>query len=238
MNLNGIFGVPQTFGGSYSSSAFEENKVMFMLCSSGGLGYNTAKWTNRFRVAHLPYYKEGNVVRKYVISQGANLAMTDIGACDDAFKFMVELTTGQHQLDWCLKTGYYPASASVAQSQEYQNFLNEDTIAAQAGNAASAYQDKNGNPSGTKVAYREGSKVNEDYYMPTGSHFSDDGVDWVKFVDDAFIQSSDVRTEIKRIFNNAFSLTKEEAQSDSKYQKLLDDVCNTLQSKSNLVVER
>lgn len=244
LNIKGIFGVPQTFDASYSSEAFSANQVMFMCCSSGGLSYNCSEWRNRFRVAHLPYYKGvengETVVRKYVISQGANLAMTDKGSCDDVFKFIVKLTTGEYQLDWCLKTGYYPASKTVANSPAYQEFLYEDQKTGD-GYPQKAYLDDMGNPAGTRVSYREGSRVNEEYYMPPQngktSHFNDDGEPWHKFVDDAFVHSSDIRLAVKSIFVNAFALNEADSKENSSYQSLLDDVCKQFNSDSNIIVE-
>lgn len=217
LNNKLIFGDASRFGsGGYCSKAFEANKVMFMVCSSGGLSYNTAEWRNRFSVAPLPYYYDAatNTTRKYVISQGANIALTkQSGDKQKAFEFIAALTTGEHQLDWCLSTGYYPACKGVAESQRYQDFLYADTIEAAKGTPEVAYQ-VDGKPSGLKVAYREGARVNKEQYM-------DATKGWVKFVDDAFVGSSTIRKEVKDIFPTVFGFSAEDAVNDTKIAGVL-----------------
>ena len=185
LNKDHIFGVPKEFQQSYSSKAFELNQVMFMLCSSGGLSYNTAKWTNRFRVAPLPYNAALGNDGKYVISQGANITLTDRNQADPdksqkAFNAMVAMTTGSLQAEWCLNTGYYPCSKSATDDPAYQAFL-----------ASTDYTFP------TTVAYREGANINQKEYMDTNKG-------WHKFVDPAFIGSSDIRTLVKTVFESTF----------------------------------
>jgi len=190
LNKNHIFGTPVQLGGSYSSDAFAQAKVMFMICSSGGLSYNTAKWTHRFRVAPVPYF---NASRKQVISQGANICMTDQGNFEESVAAIKALTTGKFQTAWCLETGYYPCSKSATNSAEYQAFMNEDKTLP----AAQAYA------SPTRVAYREGSKLNNDVYMNASQG-------WTKFVDPAFKCSSELRTVIKGVLDQVFSIENPE----------------------------
>jgi ABC-type glycerol-3-phosphate transport system substrate-binding protein len=149
---------------------------MFMVCSSGGLGYNTGTWENRFRVAPIPYKSAD---KKYVISQGANICMTKAGDADSNFKVIKALTTGKYQTRWAIETGYFPASNSAADTSEYQAFLND-----------TSYADKD------HVAYREGARVNELEYRAKG---------WNRFVDDAFIGSAKVRTQVGYILANVFA---------------------------------
>jgi len=207
MNIAKVFGVPGMFGASYSSKAFEANKVMFMLCSSGGLSYNTTNWNQRFRVAPLPYNADKTNC-KYVISQGADLAVMMQGDADTKQKAVnaaLELTRGDLQAKWCVATGYYPASKSAANSSIYQSFLNDKSY-----------------DNATKVAYREGSNINQSYYMNSAEG-------WKKFVDDAFIGSAEIRTKIKNIFGTIFEkVGSGDVENDSKYISEVDTIYATI----------
>lgn len=235
LNKQHIFGVPKEFQQSYSSKAFENNQVMFMLCSSGGLSYNTAKWTNRFRVSPLPYYDDGVTQRKYVISQGANITLTDETAdFEQAFAAMVAMTTGELQAEWCLQTGYYPCSNSATKTDKYQEFLTEATPG---GKGFNKYMQEKGcseqealehaYEKPTRVAYREGSNVNETEYMPEANK-------WNKFVDAAFIGSSQVRMLVKSIFESVFGKctleSSDKEYSDILYKVVTDDSLNNYQT--------
>ncbi len=214
LNKQHIFGVPKEFQQSYSSKAFELNQVMFMLCSSGGLSYNTAKWTNRFRVKPLPYNAALGNDGKYVISQGADITLTDRNQgnpdlSQKAFDAMVAMTTGSLQAEWCLNTGYYPCSESATNDPAYQAFL---------------HAADNGDPEAykfpTTVAYREGANVNQNEYM-----VAEKG--WHKFVDPAFIGSSDIRTLIKSVFESVFiNISAADVENTSKYEAVLSGIVN------------
>lgn len=242
LNKQRIFGVPKEFNTSYSSTAFENNQVMFMLCSSGGLSYNTAKWENRFRVRPLPYYSQDGVDRKYVISQGANITLTDATTdFTESFEVMVAMTTGDLQATWCLQTGYYPCSKSATNTDKYQEFLTE---AVPGGKGFNKYMEETGcteqealehaYSQPTRVAYREGSNINETYYMPEENN-------WNKFVDAAFSGSSVIRTVIKKVFEKVFVATPADA-ADSVYEQILkeaveDPDIKTRRSNINIVTD-
>jgi len=182
LNKQKIFGIPKNLGGSYSSEAFALCKCMFMICSSGGLSYNTANWRHRFRVAPIPY-KYADM--KTVISQGANICMTNKKNYTNASKVIKAITTSEFQAQWCLETGYYPCSKSAVNTDAYQNFLKETTYFPDA--------------SATRIAYREGSKLNSDHYMSETEG-------WVKFVDPAFKGSSVLRQTVKGVLESVFSI--------------------------------
>lgn len=223
MNTDKVFGVPATFGASYSSDAFAANKVMFMLCSSGGLSYNTDSWNQRFRVAPIPYYDDGTTQRKFVISQGANIALSNQGgdeAIQKGFDIMVELTRGENQAKWCLNTGYYPCSKSATNNESYQEFLKDKSY-----------------ENATIVAYREGSNINQNYYMNKDAK-------WTKFVDPAFSSSSKVRTQVKTIFEEVFqnvvldpSTYEPTAAASKTYQGILDLVCSEFKDDTSVIVD-
>ena len=216
-----MFGVPAELGNNYSSEAFANNKVMFMVCSSGGLSYNNTEgaWNRRFRIAPIPY-KDGS--HKYVISQGANICMTDKGDPAKNFEIMRALTSGDFQAEWCLQTGYYPCSKSATNNPKYQAFLAEEKYPESATGAVSA----------TRVAYREGSQVNSNYYM-------NEALNWVKFVDPAFVGSSEIRTAVKPIFRNVFSdIDLANIDNTSLYEQKITGVINsTIRDSVTIVVD-
>jgi len=228
LNKQHIFGVPKEFQQSYSSKAFELNQVMFMLCSSGGLSYNTAKWTNRFRVAPLPYNADLGNDGKYVISQGADITLTDKSPdkYEKSFDAMVAMTTGSLQAEWCLQTGYYPCSKSATNDAAYQSFLKEATD-----EGIQKYMDDNPGTTReqalahaysvpTRVAYREGSNVNESEYMVSSKG-------WHKFVDAAFIGSSDIRSLVKTVFESVFiNILAADIDNTAKYESVLAGIVN------------
>ena len=179
-----IFATPTFFGGNYASEAFGENKVLFTVCSTGGLSYNLNE-EQRFRVAPIPYT---DAEHKYVISQGANMTIFDRNniensekynwdqTCDLAFDTVVKMTTGDYQAKWATLTGYYPASKSASQSQIYQDFIN----------GTPDYSDQ------LATAYREGAQLNEREYMKAENN-------WTKFVDPGFDGSATIRDKADKI---------------------------------------
>lgn len=234
-----IFNTPKA--GSFSSDAFATGSVMFMVCSSGGLSYNTKTPSYRFKIAPIPYYDDGVNARKIVISQGANICMTDAHAnrADSNWEVIKNLTTGEYQTEWCLKTGYYPCSKSAAESQEYQDFLTEAEPAkiqefADAHGMTYEEREKEVYATQAKVAYREGSQVNSNVYMN-----KDTG--WTKFVDDAFIGSAEIREVVKNALMYTFNSTAIEANPDDRdayytdvIKKLVED--NSIKFSKNINV--
>jgi len=194
-----IFGLPGHLGSSYASSAFENCKVMFMICSSGGLSYNTAKWNHRFRVAPIPYYAGEYGTNKYVISQGANICLTNKEGSEDAFKVLKALTSSEFQTEWCLKTGYFPASKTAANSQAYTDFINSTDYSA----------------GGTAVAFREGAAVNKNIYTKESEG-------WHKFVDPAFEGSAILRESLSGVLKTACE--KETTASDADFRSILNAI--------------
>ena len=224
-----IFNTPKS--GNFSSDAFADGSVMFMVCSSGGLSYNTKNPTYRFKIAPIPYYSEGGTSRKLVISQGANICMTDAHSkrYDANVKVLEKLTTAEYQTEWCLKTGYYPCSKSAAESQKYQDFLHEADPAkiqeyADAHQMSYADREKEVYATQAKVAYREGSQVNSNYYMNSSTG-------WTKFVDEAFIGSAEIRLVVADAFKYVFNSDAITANPDDRsayytdvIEKLVTDV--------------
>ena len=193
-----LFATPGHLGGSYASSAFENCKVMFMVCSSGGLSYNTTNWKHRFRVVPIPYFDDGANARKYVISQGANICLTDREeGKDNAVQVLKKLSSSEFQTEWCLETGYFPSSKSVANSQAYQTFLNSTSY-----------------DSGSAVAFREGARINSNIYLKSSEN-------WVKFVDPAFEGSAILRETLATFIKKACDVTD---PTPAKYEAIVDSI--------------
>ena len=139
--------------------------------------------------------------------------MTDRGNFEDSVKVIKALTTGEFQTDWCLQTGYYPCSKSALESAAYQAFINEDQGLDTDEKKQAAYS------SPTRVAYREGSRLNAEEYMG-----ADKG--WVKFVDPAFKGSSEIRSVVKGVLDSVFAITVENVEVDSQYVAKLNELEN------------
>ena len=208
-----IFGTPSDIGGNFSSEAFSRGCVMFMVCSSGGLSYNTSNWNNRFRVAPIPYKDEDH---KLVISQGANICMTKKGNEQKSLKVLKALTTGKFQTRWTIETGYFPASESAADSAEYRAFLSD-----------TSYSDK------TVVAYREGAQVNNNEYRGKAHENEAGWKAWHPFVDDAFIGSAVVRDQVSFIIPNTLK-NVQDVEGDNDYKSVLRTVLNSNEIAGNI----
>lgn len=202
-----IFATPGHLGGSYASTAFENCRVMFMVCSSGGLSYNTTNWAHRFRVAPIPYK---DAEHKYVISQGANLCLTNKeGGSNNAVQVLKKLSSSEFQTKWCLQTGYFPSSQSVANSAEYKNFLADTSYA-----------------NATTVAFREGAGINSNVYLAQGQG-------WNKFVDPAFEGSAILREALAEYIKKACDLAAD--APDAKYGDIVDLIKSNQQLKLNTI---
>ena len=203
-----VFGTPADFGGNnnFSSDSFKNGNVMFVVCSSGGMAHNTGMWAERFKSTTIPYKTED---AKYVISQGANICMTKKANPKKAIAFMKALTIGEHQTDWCIDTGYYPASTAAENEDKYQAFLDNKS-----------YTDE------LAVYKREGAETNH-------VHYSNAEEKWIRFVDDAFIGSAQVREAVKSILPNVFSQIQSNLDNTDSYYTELKEVLNQEKIKKN-----
>ena len=179
---------------------------MFVVCSSGGMAHNTGMWSERFKSTTIPYKTDD---AKYVISQGANICMTKKANPKKAIAFMKALTIGKHQTDWCIDTGYYPASAAAENEERYQAFLDNKS-----------YTDE------LAVYKREGAETNH-------VHYSNAEEKWIRFVDDAFIGSAQVREAVKSILPNVFSQIQTDLDNTNSYYTELKEVLNQEKIKKN-----
>ena len=205
---NGTFGLPSDLSAtaSYSSDAFLSNQCVFTVCSSGGLSYNIKEgYGRKFRVAPIPY---NTADKKFVISQGTNLAVFDRGDAatqKKAFEAIVALTTGDLQSEWAVQTGYYPASISATNGTAYQNLIN------------------NAPKNETEAAYQESAKVNEENYMKASEQ-------WTKFVDPGFMGSSIIRNEVGTIMGIVFKnyVLEQQGKAFKTVDEILQDSYNRL----------
>jgi len=201
-----IFATPADLGNAkFSSDPFKAGMCMFVVCSSGGMAHNTGMWKQRFKSAPIPYNVVDGKEMKLVISQGANICMTKNADKTKAFEVMKALTTGKYQTRWAMETGYFPASSSSENEQAYKDFL-AGTVTGEA-HELEVYQ-------------REGSQTNT-------NHYSKASEGWERFVDDAFIGSSKVRTVVGTILPRIFNvITSATLDDDDAYYAELKEILN------------
>ena len=158
------------------------------LGSSAGVA-NSAPQGNKFQIAAapVPFHDEDS---KYVISQGANLALLDTGTREQRLaawtllKFLTKYANGYI----CSETGYYPSSAYAENGgmwvggnvEEYVNYV--EWIEASENPIASS----------TEKIRAQTAQVNLDYYINPAQG-------WHKFVDQPFPGSADVRNAVAAI---------------------------------------
>jgi len=173
-------GIPQTWEeAQYSSNPFKLGQSLMNIGSSGGV-INAVPQGDAFVVeAHpIPYHAAD---KKYVISQGTNLALFDKGsdaekvAAWKLLKYLTQYKNGQ----FAAGTGYYPTGVSSFESEEYQDYYT---------NIFTSSGDK------LKVG---AAKVNSDIY-------NGDDSTWLKFVDPGFVGSSYIRQEVNFIMPELF----------------------------------
>ncbi len=201
-----VFATPADLGGAqYSSEPFKKGMCMFVVCSSGGMAHNTGMWKQRFKSVPIPYNVVDGKDMKLVISQGANICMTKKANKEKAFAVMKALTTGKYQTRWAMETGYFPASQSSESDPAYDQFL-KSTVT--------------GEQHELEVYQREGAQTNTKFY-------SNKEEGWTRFVDDAFIGSSEVRTVVGTILPRVFNVIKDDKlNDDNAYYAELKDILN------------
>lgn len=108
----------------YSSAPFLAENVAMYLGSSAGEGFlnrDNFDW----ETAQIPQVDVNNP--KY-IQQGSNVAILNQNKTSDevygAYEFVKYLCSYETNLEWALNTGYLPIRESVANSAEYQEFIN------------------------------------------------------------------------------------------------------------------
>ena len=195
----------------YGSNPFKAQKTVMTLGSSAGVA-NDAPTGNTFdiKAAPVPYWSAD---KKYVISQGANLALLDKGSRKERLaawlllKFLTKYANGYI----CSQTSYYPASA-YAENGGMWNGVDE-----------SAYIDyktwlEDSMESANTVERIKGqtAKINVDYYVKATEK-------WTKFVDQPFAGSASIRQEVQSIPKYVFLDGKTPQQAIDEVLKNLQD---------------
>ncbi|MGI6713624.1 MAG: extracellular solute-binding protein [Bacilli bacterium] len=183
----GIIGIPATWGeSSYSSNPFNANKIAMTVSSSAGVKFNVPAG-NKFKISVNPllYHVDAEgTAHKTVISQGTNLMMFQKGNDEvkqAAWNFIKFMTTKVNDR-FAIGAAYYPVTYTMASSTTYTEFLNQDTT----------------DLVDSDVAVIEAANVNANVY-------TNDEENWYKFVDPAFVGSSEIRFEVGNTFGILFA---------------------------------
>lgn len=182
---NHTFGIPADWDeAKYGSNPFKAQKTVMTLGSSAGVS-NDAPTGNAFdiKAAPVPYFSAD---KKYVISQGANLALLDKGSRQERLaswillKFLTKYANGY----LCAKTGYYPSCSYAETGNLWKDYDDEEYI-----DYSTWLKDAKDSPNTTERIKAQTAQVNIDTYVK-------DSEKWTKFVDQPFPGSASIRTEV------------------------------------------
>ena len=185
MYKHNTFGIPADWGEQkYGSNPFKAQKTVMTLGSSAGVK-NDAPTGNAFNIkaAPVPYFSAD---KKYVISQGANLALLDKGTREQRLaswmllKFLTKYANGYI----CQATGYYPSSSYAENGGMWKGADPEEYV-----DYATWLEDTAESSNTTELIKAQTAKINLDYYVK-------DSENWTKFVDQPFPGSASVRLEV------------------------------------------
>lgn len=183
----GIVGIPQSYGESlFGSVPFRQGKLVMTISSTAGVKENIPNnfvdYPFEVGVNPIPYE---NAARKFVISQGTNLALFDRGSAEEkaiGWDFIKFLTVERNDY-FGLNTGYFPVTKSAQDGELYSDFLAGDP---------------------EELNYTPGQKVVQDTAIMNTGIYMDAAADWTKFTDPGFVGSSEVRTEVSLILGKIF----------------------------------
>lgn len=200
-NLKAL-GVPKVWEESkYSSGPFKDNMAVMAIGSTAGVA-NNAPAANKFTLsaAPIPYHDEDH---KYVISQGTNLALLDVGTEKErvAAWRLLQYLSKYVNAEFAQRTSYFPTCEYAENSDYYQDFLDDPGF------------------STAEIIKMKVAKVNSEVYI-------DDAEKWTKFVDAPFVGSAYIRNEVATITDALFfeqTLSVQEIL-DNSYQQLNDYV--------------
>lgn len=172
---NRVLGVPKLWEESkYSSGPFKDVMAVMAIGSTAGVA-NNAPAGNKFTLsaAPIPY---SDPARKYVISQGTNLALLDRGTEKErvAAWRLLQYLSKYSNAEFVQRSGYFPSCEYAENDADYQDWL--------------------ANPgfSTSEKIKAEVAKVNSNVYI-------NDDEDWIKFVDAPFVGSAYIRNEVAAI---------------------------------------
>ena len=191
-----VFGIPADWAeASYGSNPFKASKSVMTLGSSAGVANDAPAGTDAFKIAAapVPYHSAD---KKYVISQGTNLALLDKGseqqrvAAWQLLKFLSKYANGY----FCSKTGYYP-------SCPYAEIAGADGTSGMWANMSEAFEDTDYATwlSEAKVSLNQTDKIRAQTAEVNLNNYIADGSTWVKFTDPPFSGSDVVREAVASI---------------------------------------
>lgn len=200
-----VFGIPADWGeAKYGSNPFKACKTVMTLGSSAGVA-NDATAGNKFKIAAAPVpYLHAD--KKFVISQGANLALLDRGsrkerlAAWQLMKFLSKYANGW----FASQTGYYPSCAYAEKAGPDGTsgmWANYDEEEFEGTDYATWLDEASSSLSTTDRIRAQTAQVNLDTYVNPSEG-------WTKFVDPPFSGSADIRREVASITPWVFTGTK------------------------------
>ena len=200
LNKNGIFDVNTSYLQSLLTSGF----TMFSVMPSAFNGLSAGSWQTRIKPAPIPYRDSDY---KYVITQGADICLTDRENKEAAFDLLSKLTTGQYQAEWAKESGYFPVTKSAYNTATYQSFLN-----------STSYEN-----------------IDEVYNRESSKAFVNDYNDWIVFCDEPFIGSLIVRNAVYNIIPNVLSqISEADIDQDEKYFSIIRSVLSQPEIRENI----
>ncbi len=184
----GIVGIPETYGESlFASNPFKKGQLVMTVSSSAGVKENLpdtyVDYPFEVGVHPIPYKTAD---KKFVISQGTNLAIFQRGSAEEkaiAWDLLKFLTVEKNDV-FGIDTGYFPVTKTAQEGDTYSDFLNGDPEA---------------------LNYTSGQKIVQDSAILNNDTYMDDDADWIKFADPGFVGSSDVRLEVGYIMGKVFT---------------------------------
>ena len=201
-----VLGIPADWGeAKYGSNPFKACKTVMTLGSSAGVA-NDAASGNKFEIgcAPVPYV---NANRKYVISQGANLALLDRGSREERvaawqlIKFLTKYANGY----FCKETGYFPScpyaekAGSNGLSGMWKGYESQDAFDGE--DYASWLND-------AAESFNMVDRIRADAANTNLNKYVNDSEGWLKFVDPPFPGSADIREAVASIPPWIFTNTK------------------------------
>lgn len=135
---SGNFNLPDAYEKQYGSELFNAGKALMNIGSTGGSSYYAEAICN-MGVAPIPY-KDAD--HKYVIQQGTNVCIMSQASDLEklaAWLFIKHMLTPENTAEFAIVTGYMPVRSSAYELQDYIDFLEGPTTAAQVHKATSQY---------------------------------------------------------------------------------------------------
>lgn len=188
----GIVKLPEgSAGGSYNE--FEDGKCLFSVSFSTLLS-NFIDDDKRIEINAIPFFDDGDIVRKTVVSAGKSMCLLNQFSSAEtkelelkrSFEAMVDLCTGKSQAYFDTKAGFFPISKTAFNDETYQSFLN---------GSHSKYLDK---------MYQKAARLNANTYNSFG---------WDVYVEPAFKDSDTLTGTINQIIPHIFSNPKSNISS-------------------------